>query len=468
MTAFPFGEELVRTLAGQRSAPLTGLFQAATFLGDLGGYVLLITAIYVAWDKRLALRLALVTLLAMALNHALKTLIANPRPFLGDGSYLENWAVSPARAAELAAEFSTPSGHAMAAAAFYAYLFGSVRSRAARAACVALILLIGLSRPYLGVHYLEDVLLGWPLGIALAVLALRHAAALGARWAAIPYAGQVATALGASLALWLATRGLGPAPAAQPSAFLAYAGFLTGIAVAAPLEASRVGFDPRSGGAGAKLLRYALSIALILGVLIGLDALSGARVPRPTALGQLLAYLRHAAASVAGFFVCPLLFVRLGLGAGARTRPAYRPAGPGDLESLLALQRAFYAGEGYAFDPDVARRAFGRLLADPSLGEAWLAEQDGRAVAYAVLTLGWSLELGGRDAFMDELYVAPGARGRGLGRAGLAAVEAGARALGVRALHLEVEDGKPAAHALYRRSGFAPRGRALLSKTLLL
>jgi L-amino acid N-acyltransferase YncA len=145
----------------------------------------------------------------------------------------------------------------------------------------------------------------------------------------------------------------------------------------------------------------------------------------------------------------------------------FRFALPADLDALLALQRDYYAEDGYPFDLAVQREALGRLLDDPALGRVWLAEDGGRVVAYAVLTLGWSLEFGGHDGFVDELYVTPPARGGGLGRAGLAAAEAGARALGVRTLHLEIEDAKDAALGLYRRSGFAGRGRALMSKSLL-
>lgn len=144
----------------------------------------------------------------------------------------------------------------------------------------------------------------------------------------------------------------------------------------------------------------------------------------------------------------------------------FRPARPADLDALLVLQRDYYAEDGYPFDPAVAREAFGRLLAEPALGAAWLAEDGGRVVAYVVLTLGWSLEFGGRDAFVDELYVAPEARGSGLGRDGLAAAEAGARALGVRTLHLEVELDKPETRTWYRRAGFAEHGRALMKKAL--
>jgi ribosomal protein S18 acetylase RimI-like enzyme len=145
----------------------------------------------------------------------------------------------------------------------------------------------------------------------------------------------------------------------------------------------------------------------------------------------------------------------------------FRLATPADLEALLALQRAYYAEAGYRFDPTRARTALAGLLGDRSLGLVWAAADAGGApVAYAVLTLGYSLEYGGRDAFLDELYVAPAERRRGLARAALAAIEAGARALAVRELHLEVERSLAGARALYRRAGFADHDRLLMSKAL--
>lgn len=145
-------------------------------------------------------------------------------------------------------------------------------------------------------------------------------------------------------------------------------------------------------------------------------------------------------------------------------RSPLRPAHPADLDALLALQRAYYVEAGDALDPARARAALAALLADPALGAVWIAEDAGEAVAYAVLTLGYSLEYGGRDAFVDELYVAPAHRRRGLARAALEALEASARAAGVRALHLEVERELAGARALYRRAGFADRDRVLMSK----
>ena len=50
------------------------------------------------------------------------------------------------------------------------------------------------------------------------------------------------------------------------------------------------------------------------------------------------------------------------------------------------------------------------------LARAWLIREGGRVVGYAVLGLGFGIEYGGADAFVDDLYLVPEARGRGLGQ----------------------------------------------------
>ncbi|MEZ5287424.1 MAG: GNAT family N-acetyltransferase [Vicinamibacterales bacterium] len=144
----------------------------------------------------------------------------------------------------------------------------------------------------------------------------------------------------------------------------------------------------------------------------------------------------------------------------------FRPAGPADLDRLLALQTAYYAEDGYPHRPAAAAEAWALVLGTPALGRVWLATAGDEAAAYVVLALGFSLEYLGRDAFVDELYVAPPWRGQGLGRAALAVVEEACRELGVRALHLEVERDKPAATALYRQSGFRAHDRVLMTRLL--
>ena len=144
--------------------------------------------------------------------------------------------------------------------------------------------------------------------------------------------------------------------------------------------------------------------------------------------------------------------------------PQLRSAAEGDLDVLAALQAAFHVEEGIPADPPMFRRAFGQLLRDGSLGRAWLIEEGGAAVGYLVLTFGYSIEHGGRDAYLDELYVVPGQRGQGLGTQALRMAEDTCREFGIRVLLLEVGDANEPAAELYRRAGFRDRGRRLMSK----
>jgi len=90
---------------------------------------------------------------------------------------------------------------------------------------------------------------------------------------------------------------------------------------------------------------------------------------------------------------------------------------------------------------------------------------DGRVCGHGVLSVGYGIEYGGRDTFLEEIYIVPKCRGFGLGRILIEALEANARDAGCRAVHLEVMAGNRAEH-LYRRMGYADRGSMLLTKKI--
>jgi ribosomal protein S18 acetylase RimI-like enzyme len=146
--------------------------------------------------------------------------------------------------------------------------------------------------------------------------------------------------------------------------------------------------------------------------------------------------------------------------------PGFRAAVPADAEPILVLQRAFYAEGGYPFFEKEARSVLTRLLVEPSFGRVWVATDGPAVIGYVVLTLSYSLEYRGRDAFIDELYIADTHRGTGLGSQALQLAEDACVERGVRVLHLEVERTNGGAIALYRRHGFADRNRFLLTKDL--
>jgi ribosomal protein S18 acetylase RimI-like enzyme len=146
-----------------------------------------------------------------------------------------------------------------------------------------------------------------------------------------------------------------------------------------------------------------------------------------------------------------------------------REAAPEDEGELLRMMRALAEQEPgkIEFDAAAARGALRMLFAQPELGRTWLVCDGGSAVGYVVLTLGFSFEFRGRDAFIDELYIAPPYRRRGLGRMAMEFAEKRAKELGVNAVHLEVDDGNDPAMELYRRIGYADHDRYLMTKWLI-
>jgi membrane-associated phospholipid phosphatase len=305
---------LVQFLADHRNIYLTHFFHAASFFGSANFYVFFTLLLYVMWDKRLAVRLIVVVLLTMAFNDLLKILIKNPRPFVADGTYEKKWAVSPAQAKTLALEYSTPSGHAMGSAAFYTYLLAFTRNRFVRSGLVLLIVLIGVSRPYLGVHYVEDVLLGWAIGLLLGFAASRYTGRLANQWRRVPHGFEIAITVIGSAAVWLLTLALnGWHIDSQVREMTIYCGWLAGIVIACPLELRVVNFDPRSAGPAAKLLRYILSVSIMIAVLLVLDAAFAPIAGHASIIGSALDYLRYTTASVAGMFFAPFLFCKMKL-----------------------------------------------------------------------------------------------------------------------------------------------------------
>ena len=139
----------------------------------------------------------------------------------------------------------------------------------------------------------------------------------------------------------------------------------------------------------------------------------------------------------------------------------YVSVGMAQAPTLIAMAKAFHGGDDPPFD--AASEAAVMVLARGSpFGRAWLVMLDNKPVGYVVVTLGFSLEYGGHDGFVDDLYLVSEVRGRGLGRELTQFAINEAAKLGIRTLHLEVEAGNDRASALYRKAGFRETGRALM------
>ena len=167
-----FDDGIVYGLRKIYLSPLGRVFEDLRWGGN--AWVLLGLTILVAFwfAKKQSFRAAgLMFLLwgsALGLNHLLKMLFRRPRP-------VQSWA-SP----ELIPDsYSFPSGHAMLSAAVYlGILFLSRHVSESRLFRITLMILapvltlaVGFSRVVITAHYFTDVIVGWILGLMLALLA---------------------------------------------------------------------------------------------------------------------------------------------------------------------------------------------------------------------------------------------------------------------------------------------------------
>ena len=107
----------------------------------------------------------------------------------------------------------------------------------------------------------------------------------------------------------------------------------------------------------------------------------------------------------------------------------------------------------HEFDPTTAEAGVVPLLADDTHGVIWVTDSGDGIDGYAVVTWGWSVEAGGPEALLDEIYVRD--RNSGTGTALVEHVIGDCRARGITRIFLETEADNAAARRLYGRLGFA-------------
>jgi membrane-associated phospholipid phosphatase len=160
---FPLDAQIAASLAAARTDGLTSVFSTITNLGEVWFCIfaasLICLFLYASKQQKFVPELFLISLGSAATVWALKLFFAMPRP------------VDPIALVTIDS-FSFPSGHAAAAATLYGFLLWMMlgtgtagRTRTLFAGVFFLIIVfVGFSRLYLGVHYLSDVIAGYVIG----------------------------------------------------------------------------------------------------------------------------------------------------------------------------------------------------------------------------------------------------------------------------------------------------------------
>jgi membrane-associated phospholipid phosphatase len=310
------GIQFIQTLQTM-SPTLDSFMKAISFLGTIDFYLILIPFLYWVVSAQLGFRVLLVLLSTDFLGVVFKQLLHQPRPY---------W-VGDVQALAEETSYGVPSTHASDTIAVWGYLVYKINKAWLWVLTFLVVLVVGISRMYLGVHFPTDVIGGWLLGLVGIFLVV-----LGEKWLS-PYLKKQSTGMligigflvsvGMILVGWLIGLLIASSPdpvewagyatqARGISHYFTLAGATFGAVAGYPLMRQYAAFQTR-GGWAQRIGRYLLGMVGVLLLYFGLDMLFGMLAADETALGLGLRYLRYSLVTFWAIFGAPWVFLKLHL-----------------------------------------------------------------------------------------------------------------------------------------------------------
>jgi undecaprenyl-diphosphatase len=268
------------------------VFKLITELGSNTIYLAVILVIFWGINKKFAKVTAFVVVGSAILNYWFKAILKHPRP-------------NPSLWLASASNYSFPSGHAQSAATFYGWLTIKIQKWWTIIGGTTLILLVGISRIYLGVHWLGDVLVGWGIGLLIVTLIWRFEDSISDFLSQYnTYYLYLGLALLGAMAIIL-TELILPVPTDN---FGGSGGMVIGLALGLALEKKYVDFKVKipEKKTWKIILRILIGLILVLVLYYGL-------APFLSSKEVLTAALRYFLVALVGAFIWPLIFSRIDL-----------------------------------------------------------------------------------------------------------------------------------------------------------
>lgn len=323
----------VQIIAAFQTIPfLVAPMKFFSFLGSEEFFILMLPLLYWSVDAALGLRVGLILLFSTWLNDIFKVLLHAPRPY---------WCSTDIEAFANESSFGAPSGHSQTAVAVWGMIAYYVNRTWVWAVCIAVMVLIGLSRIYLGVHFPTDVLSGWLIGGLLLLCFVKFWNPVAAWLKKLSFGQQVLVAFLVSLGFiatvqlailslgnwtipeeWLANAALafpeGPLPdPIDLSGAITSAGTLFGLSLGLAWFNRQGGFSAE-GTLGQRAGRFLIGLVGVAVFYIGLKLIF------PSGEGILPYFFRYVRYALVGAWVsagAPWLFVRMKLAESKAANP---------------------------------------------------------------------------------------------------------------------------------------------------
>jgi membrane-associated phospholipid phosphatase len=290
-----WGINLIIAIQQIHGPVLDNIFRGITFTGEEQFYLVLFPLILWCIDYSFGAVLAIFFLLSNSLNIMLKDLFQHPRPF----------DLKPGLNLSQASGYGMPSGHAQLAVTVWGAIAIQVHKAWFWIVAIAIILLIGFSRIYLGVHFPTDVFAGLIIGAILLVIyaVARHPLE---KWlSGLNMWLQLLLAAGVTVVLLLLN---------HSTDALTTSGTLFGAAAGLVFARRYVSFSV-SGPLWHRSVRFLIGIIILFALYLGLKTVFP---PDGTALGAMFRFLRYSLIGVWLVLGAPWIFRLMRLAPAAR------------------------------------------------------------------------------------------------------------------------------------------------------
>lgn len=274
-----------------------GLGEFFLLLSQFGSELIFIgvlLTLFWAINKKEGILATYILIFAFISNYWLKILIAKERP------PVSNWypGTNPPN-------YSTPSGHSQFSATLYGWFTVRIKKWWMLIIAIVLTTLVGISRIYLGVHFLGDVLIGWGIGV-LTVIAFYYLEKPAREFLSRYEEEYLLIGLAIIALVMMVISGILPQP--PNDNFGAIGGMAIGIAIGLALEKRFVGFtmEPVNGQKWRLVLRVVIGIVIVVCLMVGLSGILPSE-------NLWLRGIRYFIVALTGVFVWPFIFKKANL-----------------------------------------------------------------------------------------------------------------------------------------------------------
>lgn len=294
------------------------IMKGITVLGNEEFYLLILPALYWCINQQIGLQIGIMLLVSSGINFHLKLAFHSPRPY---------WVSRDVKNIVSNTSFGFPSGHAQNAASIWGLMAVKIRERWIKSLFVLLIILIGISRLVLGVHFIHDVIGGWIIGGIILALFILFKKPVTDMFMNLSFRMRTAVTFLISLAFitiaiffvsplmdynipdtWVNNVGGSFHPLNLEGIFT-ISGVFFGLLSGVYLLQEEGGYNA-AGVLWKRILRYPLGLVGVLILYLGLDAL----FPREaSSLSMTLRYLRYLMIGIWISYGAPRIFYGMGL-----------------------------------------------------------------------------------------------------------------------------------------------------------